>query len=251
MNIDDALNMVYDIAKKNLIDKPYIVGGLARDVYLGMDIRTSDVDLTTNSPDILRLGILVADSLNVTFELSDDGHVTVYTDSFDLDFSSNFESEDVINYIGPDKRELAEAFSRDFTINTLHQDIKTRKILDPTGQAFQDIKDGLIKCPVPPKITFGDDPRRIYRAINLAVRYNFEISEDIVQFAIDNQELFTSEKIKEKYVTVKLAKALKIDADKTIRLLKQLKLFKSVPIVGAFKDALIERKMLAEYLQDV
>jgi tRNA nucleotidyltransferase/poly(A) polymerase len=251
MNVDDALNLVYDIAEKNFIDKPYIVGGLARDVYLGRDIRTSDVDITTNSADVLRLGILVAVALNVTFELSDDGHITVYTDSFDIDFSSNFESEEVIRHIGSGKRQLAEAFSRDFTINTLHQDIKTREILDPTGRAFQDVKDGFIKCPVPPKITFTDDPRRIYRAVNLAVRYNFEIADEIVQFAINNQELFASEKIKEKYVTVKLARALKLDADKTIKLLKQLKLFKSVPLVGMFKDALIEKKMLSEYLQDV
>lgn len=251
MEIDQALSLVYDVADKNFIDKPYIVGGLARDVYFGKEIRTSDVDLTTNSADVLRLGVLVASTLNVTFELSDDGHITVFTDSFDIDFSSNFESPGVIEHIGSEKRELAEAYSRDFTINTLHQDIKTREILDPTGRAFQDVKDGVIRTPVPPEITFADDPRRIYRAINLAVRYDFEISDEIIQFAIQNEEMFSSENIKEKFVTVKLAKPLKIDADKTIRLLKQLKLFKNVPLVGAFKDVLIEKRMLAEYLQDV
>jgi poly(A) polymerase len=251
MSIYNALNIVYYLAEKNLIDKPYIVGGLARDVYLGKDIKTSDVDLTTNSPDVLRLGILVADNLNVTFELSDDGHITVFTDSFDLDFSSNFESPAVIEYIGNDKKDLAEAYSRDFTINTLHQDIKTKKILDPTGKAFDDIKKGIINTPVPPDITFTDDPRRIYRAINLAVRYDLRISDEIVDFSVKNRELFKNEKIKEKYITVKLAKAFKINPDKTISLLKQLKLFHSVPLVGAFKDTLIEKRMLAEYLRDV
>ena len=109
MDVNEALKLVVTIARQNQIDKPYIVGGLPRDVYLGKEIKTSDVDLTTNSPDVLRLGILVASELNVPFELSDDGHVTVFTDSFDIDFSSNFESLEVLKTLGNKKRHLAEA----------------------------------------------------------------------------------------------------------------------------------------------
>lgn len=251
MDVNSALKFIAEVARINFIDKPYIVGGLPRDVYLGREIKTSDVDLTTNSPDVLRLGILVANELNVTFELSDDGHVTVYTDSFDIDFSSNFVSPKVLDYLDADKQYLAEVYSRDFTINTLHQALDNREIYDPTGMAFDDIKNKIIKTPVPPEITFEDDPRRIYRAINLAVRYDFEIADEIKEFALKNEELFSSEKIKEKYITVKMAKVLKSDPDKTIRLLKELKLFKNVPLVGEFKDVLIQKRMLAEYLQDV
>nr|BDD46216.1 hypothetical protein 48 [bacterium] len=251
MEIDYALKIVSDVAVKNLIDKPYIVGGLPRDVYLGKTIKTTDIDLTTNSPDILRLGILVADVLNVPFELADDGHVTVFTDSFDLDFSSNFESPGVLEHLDEEKRKFAEAYSRDFTINTLHQDLVSREIVDPTSAAFKDIDEGVIRTPVSPEVTLRDDPRRIYRAINLAVRYNFDISEEIKEFVLKNPDLFTSENVKDKYITIKLTKALKIDADRTISLLKELNLFKNVPLVGAFKDVLIEKRLLAEYLRDV
>jgi len=250
MEVDSVLRLISQIAERNKIDRPYIVGGLARDVYLGKDIKTSDIDLTTNSADVLRLGILLASTLNVTFELSDDGHVTVYTDSFDIDFSSNFESVGVLEELDEDKKHLAEVFSRDFTINTLHQDLDTKEVYDPTGMAFDDIKSGVIRTPVKPKISIGDDPRRIYRAINLAVRYDFEISDEIIKYTLDNPELFSSENIKDKYITVKLAKALKLDADKTIRLLKELDLFKNVPLVGEFKDILIQKRLLVEYLAD-
>ena len=97
MDLGEVLKLTADIADTYLIDKPYIVGGLPRDVYLKKEeIKTTDVDITTNSSEVLRLGILLAEELNETFELSDNGHVTVFTDKFDLDFSSHFVSEAVV-----------------------------------------------------------------------------------------------------------------------------------------------------------
>ncbi len=171
MPIKETLNLIARLAQHYNIDKPYIVGGLPRDLYLKKDIKTNDVDLTTNSLDVLRLGILVADKLNVPFELSEDSHVTVYFDEFDIDFSSHFISDKVLEFLDGKFAGFEEAFSRDFTINTLHQDLATENFFDPTQQAVQDLAAGVIRTPVPPEITFSDDPRRAYRAINLAVRY--------------------------------------------------------------------------------
>lgn len=249
MALGETLKQISKIAETYHIDKPYIVGGLPRDIYLKREIKTTDVDLTTNSQDVLRLGVLIADELNVTFELSDDGHLTVFADGFDLDFSSNFISHAVESYLDNDKKNLAEAYSRDFTINTLHQDLVTRKIIDPTGQGFKDIENKIIKTPVPAEITLRDDPRRIYRAINLAARYGYDIDNDIVNFTVNNPELFSSEKVKDKYITVKIAKALKENEELTIKMLKEMNLFKNVPLIGIFKDILVARKLLAEYLE--
>jgi tRNA nucleotidyltransferase/poly(A) polymerase len=248
MNLGETLSLVAQIAERYLVDKPYIVGGLPRDVYLKKEIKTTDVDLTTNSPDVLRLGILVANEMNATFELSDDGHLTAFTDSFDLDFSSNFISEGVVEYLGDKHQEYHEAYSRDFTINTLHQDLLTREIVDPTGQGFEDIKNKIIRTPVPPHITLEDDPRRIYRAVNLAARYGYRIDPTIVEFVLENPEIFSSENVKDKYISVKIAKALKEDAELTLHLLRELDLLKNVPLSGYFKDVLISKKLLVEYL---
>jgi poly(A) polymerase len=249
MKIDEVLKLVSEIADIYMLDKPYIVGGLPRDTYLKKDdIKTSDIDLTTNSPDVLRLGILLAEEINVTFDLSDDGHLTVFSDRFDLDFSSHFISDAVVEYLDGSYKGLEEAFSRDFTINTLHQDLVTRKIIDPTEMGFEDIRRKIIRTPVPPEITLTDDPRRVYRAINLAARYGYDIDEDIKIFVREEPELFGIENIKDKYISVKIIKALEEDPGITIKLLRELNLFRNVPLTGYFKDFLIENKMLANYL---
>jgi hypothetical protein len=115
---------------------------------------------------------------------------------------------------------------------------------------FDDINNKVIRTPVPAHITLTDDPRRAYRAINLAARYSFQIDDDIKKFVLDNPDVFRSENIKDKYIAVKISKALKEDEEYTLSLLKELGLFKNVPLSGHFKDVLIERKMLTEYLVD-
>jgi hypothetical protein len=251
MGLKEVLNRIEAIAAKYHTGKPYIVGGIPRDVYMkNSPLKTSDIDLTTNSSEVLRLGVMVAEELNVTFEMSDDGHLTVYADDFDLDFSSNFISDAVVEHLGGKYEGLKEAFSRDFTINTLHQDLVSREIIDPTGMGFEDINNKIIRTPVPAEITLTDDPRRAYRAINLAARYGFKIDDEIRTFVLDNPDIFRSEKVKDKYIAVKISKALKEDEEYTLELLKELGLFKNVPLTGHFKDVLIERKMIAEYLTD-
>jgi tRNA nucleotidyltransferase/poly(A) polymerase len=250
MSIKETLKLVEEIANKNLIGKPYIVGGLPRDLYLKIPVKTTDVDLTTNSSDVLRLGILSADKLNCIFDISEDAHMTVFADGFDLDFSSNFISDDVVKFLDGKYKGLEETFSRDFTINTLLQDLVTGQIFDPTEQGFEDIENKIIRTPVPASITLTDDPRRVYRAINLAVRYGFDIDQEIKDFVIESPELFSSKNIKDKYTLVKVNKSLKQNEELTIKLLKELNLFKSVPLAGHFKDVLIKRKLLEEYLNN-
>lgn len=249
MSIKETLKIVSDMADLYKIDKPYIVGGLPRDMYLQREIKTTDVDLTTNSSDVLRLGVLCADKLNFPFELSDDGHVTVFLLDYDLDFSSNFVSQKVVEWLDGKFKGFEEAFSRDFTINTLHRELNSDAFFDPTGMAVEDIKKGIIRTPVPAEITLTDDPRRVYRAINLAVRYNFKIDNDIKEFVLSNPDMFASGKIKDKYITLKINKSLNQDPIKTIHLLKEFGLFDKVPLIGRFKDYLIENKLVIEYLQ--
>lgn len=250
MSIKNIFKNISNIAKEYRINRPYVVGGLPRDIYLKKEIKTRDIDITTNNPDVMQLGILSADFLNSPFELSDDGHMTVYYDSYDLDFSSHFISEAVEEYLDGDYKGFEEAFSRDFTINALHLDLSTDSFFDPTGMAVDDIKNKIIRTPVPAPITLNDDPRRIYRAINFAARYGFAIEDSIKEFVKDNTDLFGSENIKDKYITLKINSAIKNNKDTTISLLRELDLFKLVPLSGDFKELLIEEKMLADYLSN-
>lgn len=249
MNADRALKLISDIAKQYLIDQPYIVGGLPRDIYLGNKIKTADIDITTNSPDVLRLGILTAKLMKAAFEISDDGRLTIFTDTLDLDFSSHFISEHAVNFLPEKDKKYAEVFSRDFTMNTLLMDLDTRKIYDPTEMGFDDINNKILRTPIKAEYTLMDDPKRGFRAISLAARYDLKIHEDIKKFILENNDVFSPKNVSDKYVIGKISKALSENAEKTLSLLMELDLFKFVPLTGYFKDLVIHKKLLKDYLE--
>ena len=71
---------------------------------------------------------------------------------------------------------LAEdATRRDFTINTLLQNLHTGEIVDPLGRAYADLEAGILRTPTDPKVTFEDDPLRMLRAVRFAARFGFAV----------------------------------------------------------------------------
>lgn len=49
-----------------------------------------------------------------------------------------------------------DAERRDFTINTLFYNLNTGEVEDFTGKGLKDMKDGIIRTPLEPKVTFMD-----------------------------------------------------------------------------------------------
>lgn len=74
-----------------------------------------------------------------------------------------------------------DCFRRDLTINSLYQDITTGEIIDFTGKGVDDIRNHVIRTPLEPDETFEDDPLRILRTVRFAVRYGWEIPENILK----------------------------------------------------------------------
>ncbi len=89
---------------------------------------------------------------------------------------------------------------RDFTINTLALCLNKDhfgELIDSFG-GMQDMKDGLIRTPLDPDITFSDDPLRMMRCVRFATQLNFWIDDDTFNALTRNKarlEIISKERI--------------------------------------------------------
>ncbi|THU88445.1 hypothetical protein K435DRAFT_969476 [Dendrothele bispora CBS 962.96] len=74
---------------------------------------------------------------------------------------------------------LQDAERRDITINALFYNVHTRSVEDFTERGLEDLQNGIIRTPLPPKETFLDDPLRILRCIRFASRFGFKLVPEI------------------------------------------------------------------------
>ena len=168
----------------------FTVGGCCRDSIMGREIH--DVDLAVTTPDG---GVKFAEWL---YEKGLTFGQPVYFKRFStsrliLREFPEYEIEVVQTrreqYTNSNSRnpEVAfgtleeDCFRRDLTINSLYQDITTGKIIDFTGKGIDDIKNHVIRTPLEPDETFDDDPLRILRTVRFAVRFGWEIPENILE----------------------------------------------------------------------
>ena len=173
----------------------YIIGGFVRDKILNR--YSKDADIVCDG-DGIQLAQLVA------LQFDPKPHLSIFKNfgtaqlklfingnTFEIEFvgarkeSYNRDSRkpDVI----PGTME-EDRLRRDFTINTiaakLHK-INFLEIVDPL-HGLKDIKNKIIKTPLPPAQTFIDDPLRMMRAIRFAAQLNFTIAPETFQAIKEN-----------------------------------------------------------------
>jgi putative nucleotidyltransferase with HDIG domain len=89
---------------------------------------------------------------------------------------------------------------RDFTINALALSLNEAnfgELLDPFN-GIVDLKNGILRTPLDPDITYSDDPLRMMRAIRFASQLNFTIEENSLTAITKNSErleIITRERI--------------------------------------------------------
>lgn len=76
---------------------------------------------------------------------------------------------------------LEDSERRDFTINALFFNIHTKCVEDWTQRGMLDLFHGRIVTPLEPVQTFHDDPLRVLRAVRFAVRYQFDLADDLTE----------------------------------------------------------------------
>jgi poly(A) polymerase len=159
----------------------YLVGGFVRDQAMGLASGKDDIDIVLEG-DALELARFLRQQGAADFEpvvYPKFGTAMVVIKGRDVEIvTARIES------YAPDSRKpdsvepgtLADdAKRRDFTINTLLQNLDMGEITDPLGKAFADIDAQIIRTPTDPLLTFQDDPLRMLRAVRFAARFGFTI----------------------------------------------------------------------------
>jgi putative nucleotidyltransferase with HDIG domain len=178
------------VAQSNL--SCYVVGGYVRDTLLGRDSKDIDFVVVGNALDLAKAA---ADKLRVK-------KVSV----FERFGTAHFRYKDLdVEFVGARKESYSEHSRkpvvssgslqddqnrRDFTINAMGFNMHPENfgmLVDPFN-GVADLKSGIIRTPLDPKITYSDDPLRMMRAIRFASQLNFKIESKSLQAIIENAE---------------------------------------------------------------
>ena len=162
----------------------YLVGGLLRDRALGTPL-ANDLDLVLEGDAVELAHFLYHKKLSTHFPVTYPRFGTAMLsvgDSAADAVAVELVSARAESY-APDSRKPAvrqgtlreDVFRRDFTFNTLLENLHTGEILDLTGSGWRDLQAGIVRTPLEPRVTFFDDPLRMLRAVRFASRFNFAI----------------------------------------------------------------------------
>jgi len=237
MTIKELLNLIARVAKEEGTSEPFIVGGVPRDKAMGRAEEIQDIDLTTGDESIKKLAdavnrVLVANYPDVSMKTFPDGHSQINVDGMKVDFSSNFKSpqvDELLKRAGAEPDPMtAELMSRDFTVNSLLLGMDLSTIKDPTGSGMKDLNAKILKTPLPPNITLGNDPKRIPRIIYMATKLGFDVEQPIIDFVKQNPQLM--EGVKDRYIADKIHDSLDKDPGKTVKLITEMNLWDYIPM---------------------
>lgn len=188
----------------------FLVGGIVRDKLLGTTADQEDVDIVLEGDASELASFLyehgVAEHRPVTYPRFGTAMVTVLGRQVEL-VGARKESYDRKSrkpYTEPGTLR-DDILRRDFTINTLLQNLHTGEILDLTGQARSDLEHRIIRTPRDPRITFEDDPLRMLRAIRFAVRLNFTIEPETyaaIRESAYRLKIVSAERIRDEFVKI-------------------------------------------------
>mmetsp|Transcript_31929 Transcript_31929/g.47125 ORF Transcript_31929/g.47125 Transcript_31929/m.47125 type:complete len:547 (-) Transcript_31929:1074-2714(-) len=91
---------------------------------------------------------------------------------------------------------LEDAHRRDFTVNSLFFNLRTKLVEDWTGRGLADLLENRrLVTPMDPFITFLDDPLRALRAIRFSIRFGFSLDEKLRQ-AITSKKIHNALSVK-------------------------------------------------------
>ncbi len=158
----------------------FLVGGFVRDQVMGLPSAKDDIDLVLEG-DALALARFLrergaADHEPVVYPNYGTAMVMVRGRGVEMvgARTESYASDSRKPSVEPGTLQ-DDARRRDFTINTLLENLHTGAVTDPLGLAYADLEAGILRTPTDPLLTFQDDPLRMLRAARFAARFGFRI----------------------------------------------------------------------------
>jgi len=170
----------------------FAVGGFVRDKILNRDCKDIDIVCVGSGIDLAKR---VADNYRQRYPNDEYPHVALFknfgTAQIRLhDIELEFVGARKESYRRESRKPIVEDGTleddqnrRDFTINALAIYLSKERfgeIID-SFNGLEDLKNGIIRTPLEPEITFDDDPLRMLRAVRFASQLNFRIEDKTYQ----------------------------------------------------------------------
>jgi len=181
---EDSLKVLYRLHRNGHL--AYLVGGSVRDLLIGRSPKDFDIGTDATPNQIQRLFrncFLVGKRFRLAhIRFSGNKLIEVATfrrqpDEDELPDDPDEHFHYVQNVFGSPRE---DAFRRDFTINALFYNIADFSIIDYVG-GLEDLKHKIIRVIGDPVVRFSEDPVRMLRALEFAVRLNFQLDGDILK----------------------------------------------------------------------
>ena len=185
---DEIINSAAEVT--NLFTKNgfqlYFVGGIVRDLLLGIRSDIQDLDCTTDAlPDEIKEIVQeIADAVwlqgerfgTIGMRLGDvNFEITTHRAEAYVDDSRN----PIVQFSNDLTNDLMR---RDFTVNAIAVNARTAKLHDPYN-GIKDLEEKILQTPMDPKESFNDDPLRILRAARFISNYKLIPTLNLVEAA--------------------------------------------------------------------
>ena len=183
----------------------YLVGGIVRDIHLGVPIADLDFDLTTEArPEKIRE--LIAPLSDAVWSQGEkfgtigcriDGRPYEITTHRAESYSDESRKPEVV--FGDDIE--VDLSRRDFTLNAMAIDTTHGTLIDPFD-GLAALRDRSLVTPIEPEISFSDDPLRILRAARFVARLDLTVADPVRAAAvalIDRMSIVSEERIRDEF----------------------------------------------------
>lgn len=172
--------------------KAYVIGGYVRDHLLGRPSKDIDIVVEGKGTELAKAFADLTKSNRVAY-YEKYGTAMVGYKEFEVEFVGARKE----SYQRDSRKPIVEEgtleddqLRRDFTINALSISLNEEdygQLYDPFG-GVNDLKEGIIRTPTDPNITFSDDPLRMMRAIRFATQLDFFIEEKTYKAIYQNRD---------------------------------------------------------------